>query len=95
MGGQGFCDVRRSGCVKQNMSVLEVLRLGSMLQVLLQAVAALAAADGRDGCFVDNDGAGVLRCHDGRGRVSGRCVWVSLKQFCWSSDQKWCICAVL
>jgi hypothetical protein len=92
MGWQEIRDVRCSCCVKQNVSVLEVLGLGSVLQVLLQAVAALAAADGRDGCFVDNNGGGaVLGSHGGMRRVSGRCVWVSLKpkQLCGSSGQKY------
>lgn len=46
------------------MAVLEVLRLRSVLQVLLQAVAPLGATDGSDGRLVDDD-ASVFRCHVG------------------------------
>ena len=47
------------------MPVLEVLGFGPVLQVLFQAVAALVAADGRDGRVVDGDSVGVFRCHGG------------------------------
>ena len=47
-------DIRRSSSVKQDVSVLEVLSFRAMLQVLLQAVPALVAANGRDGRLVDN-----------------------------------------
>ena len=46
------------------MSVLEILSFRSVLQVLLQTVAALVAADWGDGCLVDNVFSG-LRCHVG------------------------------
>lgn len=47
-------NIRSSVCVQQDVPVLEVLRLGPRLQMLLQAVAAIdALADGRDGRLVD------------------------------------------
>lgn len=76
VGRLGGCrqNVRRSGGVEQDVSVFEILRLGSVLQVLLQAVAALVAADGRDGSLVDDYG-GILRSH---GELSGKCQWNGL-----------------
>jgi hypothetical protein len=61
-------DVRRGGGVEQDVAVLEILGVGTVLQVLLQAVAALVAADGRDGRLVDDDGAvlGLFSRHDVR-----------------------------
>lgn len=53
-GLKGF-RVRRSGGVEQDVSVLEILCFRTVLQVLLQAVPALVAADGRDGRLVDDD----------------------------------------
>jgi hypothetical protein len=47
-------NIRRSSSVKQDMSVLEVLGLWAVLQVLLEAVAALVAADRRDGRLIDD-----------------------------------------
>jgi hypothetical protein len=50
----GALNIRRSSSVEQDVSVLEVLGLRAVLQVLLEAVAALVAADRRDGRLVDN-----------------------------------------
>jgi hypothetical protein len=52
------------------MSILEILSFRSVLQMLLQAVAALVAADWGNGCLIDNNST-VLRCHDGFVGVSG------------------------
>jgi hypothetical protein len=60
--------VRRSSCVDQDVSVLEVLGLWAVLQVLFQAVAPLGAADGREGRDVDG---GVFGSHGAR----WECVW--------------------
>lgn len=58
-------DVRGCGGVEQDVSVLEVLSFRTVLQVLLQAVAALVAADWGNGRLVDDYGAVVvLRSHD-------------------------------
>ena len=46
-------NTRCSSRIEQNVPVLEVLRFRAVLQVLLQAVPALVAADGRDGRVVD------------------------------------------
>jgi hypothetical protein len=77
-GGEERHDVRRSSGVKQDVAILEILGVGTVLQVLLQAVAALVAADGRDGRLVDDDGAvlGLCSRHDVNG-VSGRGAYVS------------------
>jgi hypothetical protein len=69
----GSQDIRRGRGIEQDVTVLEVLRVWTVLQVLFQAVAALLAADGRDGRLVDDNGA-VLRgfsCHDGCESVGG------------------------
>jgi hypothetical protein len=52
-------NVRGGVCIEKDVSVLQVLSLWSVLQVLLQAVAALdALADGRDGGVIDGWGSG-------------------------------------
>jgi hypothetical protein len=53
-------NVRSCGGIEQNVSVLEVLGFRAVLEVLLQAVAALVAADGRDWCLVDDYGRVVV-----------------------------------
>lgn len=62
-------DVRSGGCVEENVSVLEVLGFRTVLEVLLETVAAVEGAHGRDGRLVDDVSSGGVRGHD--------CVWES------------------
>jgi hypothetical protein len=77
--------VRGCGRIKQNVPVLEVLGFRAVLQVLLQAVTALVAADGGDGRLVD-DSVSAFRCHDGSRSVmiDSQVVW---EYGCSCSDQ--------
>jgi hypothetical protein len=57
-------DIRSSRGIQQDVAVLEVLRFGPVLKMLLQAVAALVATDWGDGRLVDNNST-VFSCHVG------------------------------
>lgn len=56
-------NVRRCCRIQENVSVLEVLRFWTMLQVLLERVAPVQRTHWGDGCLVDD--VCVLRCHCG------------------------------
>jgi hypothetical protein len=58
--------LRSCSGIKQDVSVLQVLSFRALLQVLLQAVAPLIAAHGRDGGSID--GVSVNRIHGGGGQ---------------------------
>lgn len=61
--GESGANVRCCCGIEENVSVLEVLGLRAVLQVLLERVAPVGRAHGRDGRLVDDDG--VLGCHGG------------------------------
>lgn len=60
-------DLRSSVCVEQDVSVFQLLRVGTLLEVLFKTVLTDVGgwSNGRDGTLVD-DGAAVLvfGCHD-------------------------------
>ena len=69
--------VRSGVCVEQDVSVLEILHVRAVLEVLLQAVAALQAAGGGDGRLVDvgvshDEGVGGFVFRGGYGAVVNR-----------------------
>lgn len=61
-GGGGCVCVRCGVCVAQNVPVLEILGVGTHLQVFFEGFLAL---DGGEGGLVDG-GSGVFVCHVGR-----------------------------
>ena len=67
---------RRSVCIKQNVTVLEVLFVRASLQVLLKTIATVGGGDGRDVDALGERGRG-----DGRGALGHGCgfqgsVWL-------------------